>query len=371
MNDDDAVRQMLERRAGDVSPDPEAWERIESGLGEPAAPRLLAQRHPRPLLSVAAAVVVIAALAVAIDAQPDGTQVATVRAGQSDGSGEAGDEPASTTIPLDAVDHLPEPILVPPSPPTFVTAPAAPGAPVLLRAAATATRQEGSYSQGTITLTFDQPVNPGTGMNLIVYGSDDACDGPDGNSHDAISGAGTPTITFDATSLGVPTSYITIIPGFVTGTRSGDKNAGVGCTAVPTDVKLAPTTTTAPHAPGPALMSVRAAATQAQGPPFAGRQLWSGTITVTFDQPVQLAGADEYMTAMRLVVFADDAACGGPDGNSHRVISGNGTSTLTLDATSLAAPTSYIILAPGFVKSVATGVENEPVGCTSVATTTP
>lgn len=72
---------------------------------------------------------------------------------------------------------------------------------------------------------------------------------------------------------------------------------------------------------------------------------------------------------MYLVVYGSDPTCAGPDGNSHMVLSGAGTATITLDATSLAAPTSYITLAPSFVTSVGTGVANEAVGCTAPTST--
>ncbi|HET9443402.1 MAG TPA: hypothetical protein VFO65_08765, partial [Acidimicrobiales bacterium] len=83
--------------------------------------------------------------------------------------------------------------------------------------------------------------------------------------------------------------------------------------------------------------------------------------------PVRLAGP-EPLAAMYLLVFGDDSGCSLPQGNSHRVISGNGTPTLTLDATSLASPTTYVVLAPGFVEGVESGAPNEALGCTAVPT---
>ena len=94
--------------------------------------------------------------------------------------------------------------------------------------------------------------------------------------------------------------------------------------------------------------------------------LGAGTITVTFDQPVDLGSAP--LAAMYLVVFGADPTCATPAGNSHEVRGGAGTTTLTLDATSLARPTSYIRLAPGFVTSVASGAPSEPTGCIPVPT---
>lgn len=123
----------------------------------------------------------------------------------------------------------------------------------------------------------------------------------------------------------------------------------VGDAAMPT----IPTTRPAPgEGQGPVLQSVTA-------------DLGAGTITVTFDQAVHL-GTDP-LAAMYLVVYGADPACTTPAGNSHRVMHGDGSATLTLDATSLARPTSYITLAPGFVTG-ASGAANAPVGCMPVAT---
>ena len=71
---------------------------------------------------------------------------------------------------------------------------------------------------------------------------------------------------------------------------------------------------------------------------------------------------------MSPVVYGEDPHCGTPAGNSHRVTSGNGTPTLTLDATSLARPTSYITLAPSFLASANLRAPSGPVGWTAVAT---
>lgn len=115
-----------------------------------------------------------------------------------------------------------------------------------------------------------------------------------------------------------------------------------------------PTETTGSGDKGPVLRAARA-------------DLASRTITVTFDQPVNLGAAP--LAAMYLVVFGDDPTCRTPAGNSHVLSSGAGTPTLTLDATSLARPTSYIRLAPGFVTGVRSGRPSEPTGCTAVPTT--
>lgn len=372
MTDDD-IRRMLQRRAGDVSPAPDGWEAIEARLGEAAPAR---SRSRSRLALLAAVLVVLVGVAAVAVSRPDRTErVALVpAAGQADGSserpvdgtggatsgvaGETPDQATATTVPTPA------------GPPgaTAVPTSALTGAPMLRIVSAVATERQGEGAvgpqlwTGTITLAFDQPVNPGEPMYLAVFEDDATCGSANGNSHRVISGAGSPTLTLDATSLTAPTSYIIIVPGFVTSAGSGTPNERSGCIAVPTAVRPAPTTTTMPHPPGPVLVSAVAAVTERQGGYAAG------TITVTFDQPVNLAGSDT-LVAMRLVVFGDDATCATPAGNSHMVISGAGRPTLTLDATSLATPATYIALAPGFVTSVRSGVANEPLGCTAVPTT--
>lgn len=150
-----------------------------------------------------------------------------------------------------------------------------------------------------------------------------------------------------------------------------DTGAQVAEVAVPVTVlDVPPPSAPAERPPGPPPGVTTGAGTGAgDGGPVlrsATADLGAGTITVTFDRPVVLGRAP--LAAMYLVVYGDDPSCGTPDGNSHRVIGGDGTPTLTLDATSLARPTSYITLAPGFVASADLGAPSGPLGCTAVPT---
>lgn len=132
----------------------------------------------------------------------------------------------------------------------------------------------------------------------------------------------------------------------------------------------APTTPGSPSTPaGPRIVGLRATATTAQGAATGSAPLWTGTITVTFDRPVDLGTAP--LAALYLVVFGADPACGTPAGNSHMVITGAGTATLTLDATSLAAPTTYVSVVSGFATAVGAGAANETLPCTAVPTSAP
>jgi hypothetical protein len=67
------------------------------------------------------------------------------------------------------------------------------------------------------------------------------------------------------------------------------------------------------------------------------------------------------------VVYSGDAACSTPQGNAQYFISGMGTATVVVEASSLVAPTTYIGIAEGFVRGVADGTYNEVVGCTAVS----
>jgi hypothetical protein len=101
-----------------------------------------------------------------------------------------------------------------------------------------------------------------------------------------------------------------------------------------------------------------------------------GSLTLTFDQPVDPvapnptqppSAGSEGLNTMYLTVFGADSACSVPQGNAHYFISGIGTATVTVEASSIVAPTTYIRIAPGFVRSVADGTYNQAVGCTAVA----
>ena len=226
MTVEDDVRQMLARRAGDVEPAPDGWDRIEERLDElPSG----APRRPPPrrlLVLVAAAAVALGGVALTLRPDQDQTNfVATGSALVGDG-GDAATTTTTTDVPAFA-------------PPTFPVVPPPPGAPRLMSATAVITERQGTYAQGTITVTFDQPVEMSgedtlIAMRLVVFEDDPTCAGPDGNSHEVISGNGTPTLTLDASSLKAPTTYIQIVSGFVRSVESGVENTSTPCTAVPT-----------------------------------------------------------------------------------------------------------------------------------------
>lgn len=241
MTVEDDVRQMLARRAGDVEPGPDGWNRIEERLDE-----LPSGTHRRPsprrlLVLVAAAAVALGGVALTLRPDQDQTNfVATGSAlagdggdaghGGSDSGTPAAEAATTTTIPTDASPFVA---------PTFPVAPAPPGAPQLLSATAVITERQGTYGQGTITVTFDRPVELSgvdtlIAMRLVVFEDDPTCANPNGNSHEVISGNGTPTLTLDASSLKAPTTYIQIVMGFVRSVESGVENTTTPCTAVPT-----------------------------------------------------------------------------------------------------------------------------------------
>lgn len=103
------VRQMLQRRAGDVAPSPDAWAEIESRLGGDGDARVvpLVPRRDRrmPGLLVAAAVLVALGLAALVVAQPDGSR--RIRSGPA---APGGSLPPKTT-------QRPGPVGVPAAPP--------------------------------------------------------------------------------------------------------------------------------------------------------------------------------------------------------------------------------------------------------------
>jgi hypothetical protein len=66
---------------------------------------------------------------------------------------------------------------------------------------------------------------------------------------------------------------------------------------------------------------------------------------------------------MRLVVHMSDATCTHPNGNAHVYLAGSGTDTITVEATSLVAGTTYVSLVPGFVHSTEDGTANRAVTC--------
>lgn len=91
--------------------------------------------------------------------------------------------------------------------------------------------------------------------------------------------------------------------------------------------------------------------------------LAAGRVTVRFNRPViggdvggnGAGNSGSYLAAMRLIVFGADASCSMPQGNAHEYLAGVGTDTITVDATSLAAGTTYILIGEGFVRDAADG----------------
>jgi hypothetical protein len=299
---------------------------------------------------------------------------------------------------------VPDPVTVPTSAPPPATTPV-PGAPVFVSATADATK-------GQLTVRFDRPVtgdpvdkSPGSKsfspdkthpMNLIVYGSDKACSLPKGNGQDYVSGLGTDTVTVEASSLAAGTTYISISPGFVKNVIGGTMNESVvvqglpptvmfqGSSCIP--VKVAGTVpATTPYtdpAGGPKLLSATASA--GGGKPGVPGGAGAGRVTLTFDKLVvpgdgpnfdgssphlQPAAGDNYMRAMQLVVHTTDSTCSSPDGNAHEYLSGVGTTTLTVDVTSLVVGTTYISIAPGFAKGQADGKAMAWVRCLALEVT--
>lgn len=103
MSDDD-VRDMLARRAGDVSTSPDAWERIAEriGGGDPAPVTGLASRRPHLpgppfLLGAAAAALLLVVAAAAVLGGGDGGE--TVRAADGPSTTSTAPDPAPTTAP--------------------------------------------------------------------------------------------------------------------------------------------------------------------------------------------------------------------------------------------------------------------------------
>ncbi len=97
-------------------------------------------------------------------------------------------------------------------------------------------------------------------------------------------------------------------------------------------------------------------------------------MSVRFSQPV-VAGIspatpccrDGYLAAMRLIVYGADSTCSTPQGNAHAYLSGMGTETITTDATSLVAGTTFISIASGFVKGAKADTENAAVTCVGIS----
>lgn len=139
--------------------------------------------------------------------------------------------------------------------------------------------------------------------------------------------------------------------------------------------------TTAPTTPPTSPMTTPPPPTAAETAPPAAPQLVSasgdsaaGRITVRFSLPVVAGDSPAtsccpagYLAAMSLIVYGADRACSVPAGNAHEYLSGMGTDTITTDASSLVAGTTYISIGSGFVKSATGGAPNAPVACIPVS----
>ncbi len=150
--------------------------------------------------------------------------------------------PGPTTAP--SATTLPTPTTSPPQPPTAPSTPTTRGSgvpPTLISAS-------GNAAAPRVLLRFSRPVVPGDGpdfdrpfttptsqdtymaaMQLVVHQSDSTCSNPQGNAHEYQAGVGTDTLTVDATSLVVGTTYISISPGFAKSADDGTPMAWVRC----------------------------------------------------------------------------------------------------------------------------------------------
>ena len=260
------------------------------GPEAPPDPRALIGRvrHRRQAvgLALAAALVLLAAAAVpalqhredgAIDVAAGGAAAEVVPDPPPvDAAAELSAEPTTTTTPPEptpppAVTTAPTPSTASgpttappaaagptvttgaPKPPTVPTTPTTrgPGVPPELIAAS------GNAAAPRVMLRFSRPVVPGDGpnfdrppsapsppttqdtymaaMQLVVHQSDSTCSNPQGNAHEYLAGVGTDTLTVDATSLVVGTTYISISPGFAKSADDGTAMVGVRC--IPITVK--------------------------------------------------------------------------------------------------------------------------------------
>lgn len=86
-----------------------------------------------------------------------------------------------------------------------------------------------------------------------------------------------------------------------------------------------------------------------------------------FDRPTTAPSTDTYMAAMQLVSHMTDSTCSSPNGNAHEYLSGVGTDTITVEATSLVVGTTYISISPGFVKNPVDGTPLKWVRCLGIA----
>jgi len=142
-------------------------------------------------------------------------------------------------------------------------------------------------------------------------------------------------------------------------------------TLAPPPTTAKPPVTIAPKPGPPQFVS----ATGAVGDLAAGGNggLGAGRVTLRFDRPV--VGGESpateccpagYLAAMRLIVYGADSTCGTPAGNAHAYLAGVGTDTITTDASSLVAGTTYVSIIGGFVLNAQDGAENTTVNCIGI-----
>lgn len=237
-------------------------------------------RHRRQMvgLALAAAVALLAVAAVPSLVHRDAAVIDIAAGGVGGANGPdpqapepstALEEPSTTMAPTPAdppvssadptVPSLPAPTAAPPAPaPPRTTVPRPPTTPStpVTRAPAVAPElvsASGNAAAGRLLLRFTRPVVPGDGpglgattptsqdmyltaMQLVVFSGDSACSTPAGNAHQYLAGVGTDTLTVEASSLVVGTTYISVNPGFAKSAASdGTAMAGVRC--VPITVK--------------------------------------------------------------------------------------------------------------------------------------
>jgi hypothetical protein len=222
-----------------------------------------ARARRRMVRAGAAAVVLVAAVAVPSVVDRKGTDAAETTAPATlatlgvrgvdapttvPGPGTTTTLAAPATVPPTSAPQKPTPTTGPtttsvPTRPTSsvaptTTAPSVPGSPGVPEVVAAS----GNAAAQRVTIRFSLPVAYGTSpatsccpanylaaMSLVVYGSDPTCAVPAGNAHDYLAGAGTDTITTDATSLVAGTTYVTVHSGFVKNALDGTPNATAVC----------------------------------------------------------------------------------------------------------------------------------------------
>ena len=85
-----------------------------------------------------------------------------------------------------------------------------------------------------------------------------------------------------------------------------------------------------------------------------------------FDDPSRPPPTDHYMSAMQLVSHMSDSTCNAPNGNAHEYLSGVGTDTLRVEASSLVVGTTWISITPGFAKNPVDGTPMKWVRCIGI-----